>query len=341
MDNQQRRFYKKQLKFKFLDLTIGIMSAPQEVTAVAPVEQIAQKKTRKKPPTTVPETGFGWIYRITCLVTMLVYIGQTSESWKHRWSGHKKLARLLAAWYEAKKEGVDYPIKWKKSLLYNAMYEHGIDNFKIEPILYVPVEQLNEVEIAEIAKHGSFGGGYNATKGGGGSIPKALRTEMEETVKAKRISFRNKQSDVIVTTPSGHKYIKPFNKAGRHGYTITKHPLCKDKSFVISKEYPTEEDCLEAAIAFQTELEASGQPYVHKWKKDDSLPEGLTRFTHGGWVARMQYKGQLYTATCRAGKEPDGDAKARAKAEAILKEWHAFRDACKTPLPKELNEKEL
>lgn len=302
-------------------------------TAVAAAPAKKPRKNAKKPLT------HGWIYIITCIVTNLVYIGQTKNKCNLRWNSHKRRARQLMNWYKDAKEGVEYPIKWNRSLLYNAMCEHGIENFTMKPLKPVAFDKLNEEEIKEIEDRGSFGNGYNATKGGGGFITKEKQEEMQAQV-TKKVNVRSKQSDVFVDGVSGHDHVKPFNKAGRHGYTITGHPLCKDKSFVISKEYPTANDCLDAAVSFLLDLEVAEEKYVHKWKKDDTLPQGISRHTHGGYTVRLIFGGMRHGRSFVA-KTPESDAIAKRNAEVLLTQLLVFRQACMSSLPDEKNEKEL
>ena len=108
-----------------------------------------------------PETNMyeGYIYKIYNDVNDLVYIGQTTQTIKERWHGHKSSA-------------ID---KSKMTPLYKAMRYHGREKFHIEQIECVVAEhmedlvhKLNKLEIYYITKYNSLVGhcGYNVEEGG-------------------------------------------------------------------------------------------------------------------------------------------------------------------------------
>ena len=96
----------------------------------------------------------GEIYKITNLINGKMYIGQTKNDARRRWTEHKR---------DAKKHNY-------RSLLHNAINKYGADNFNMEVIEYeVPDEKLNEREIYWIKYYGTFDNpekGYNLTSGG-------------------------------------------------------------------------------------------------------------------------------------------------------------------------------
>ena len=90
----------------------------------------------------------GTIYKITCLVDGLCYIGQTFQPVEARWNDHIK--------------------GWGSKALYDAIQEHGIEMFKFE-ILHQGItcrDVLNSLEIALIAAHNAYTAGYNEHRGG-------------------------------------------------------------------------------------------------------------------------------------------------------------------------------
>jgi len=94
---------------------------------------------------------FGYIYVLTCLITMDEYVGQ-AQCWKVRWKGHCK----------ACKAGVPKP-------LYNAMRKYGIENFAITIVRRCTLEDLNYWEDYYVEKFCTLcPGGYNLTEGGDG-----------------------------------------------------------------------------------------------------------------------------------------------------------------------------
>ena len=91
------------------------------------------------------------IYKITNIVNGHAYIGQ-SINIEERWKNHRCHP----------KEHSQYP-------LYRAFEKYGMENFKFEIIELCSQEELNEREIFYIQKYGTYGHGYNQTRGGQGS----------------------------------------------------------------------------------------------------------------------------------------------------------------------------
>ena len=97
----------------------------------------------------------GYIYCITNLINGKQYIGKTTNTIEERFKEHCK---------DFNKE------RCEKRPLYNAMNKYGIKNFKIEEICKCDDNKLNSYEIYYIKKYNTYSKGYNATKGGDGSI---------------------------------------------------------------------------------------------------------------------------------------------------------------------------
>ena len=99
----------------------------------------------------------GYIYCITNLVNQKKYVGKTTYSVTKRFQEHCS---------DSKRE------RCEKRPLYDAMNKYGIENFKIEELEYVEDDnKLSEKEIYWIKELQTYGSkGYNATKGGDGSI---------------------------------------------------------------------------------------------------------------------------------------------------------------------------
>jgi len=93
----------------------------------------------------------GCIYLLTCIITGLVYVGQSIE-YKKRMKTHEDSG------------------KNPKFYLGYAIRKYGWENFTKDTLIDdVPEEDLDNLEINYIAFYNSFGpGGYNLTKGGGG-----------------------------------------------------------------------------------------------------------------------------------------------------------------------------
>ena len=97
-----------------------------------------------------------FIYCITNLINGKQYVGKTTTSVTKRFKEHCK---------DCKKRDEE------KRPLYNAMNKYGIENFVAQELIECEIDELNSYEIMFIEKLNTFGkDGYNATKGGDGSI---------------------------------------------------------------------------------------------------------------------------------------------------------------------------
>ena len=97
-----------------------------------------------------------YIYCITNLINNKQYIGKTTYSVTKRFQEHCK---------DSQKE------RCEKRPLYDAMNKYGIENFIVEELLQCDELELNSYEILFIEKYNTYGkSGYNATKGGDGSL---------------------------------------------------------------------------------------------------------------------------------------------------------------------------
>ena len=95
-----------------------------------------------------------YIYQIVNNINQKVYVGKTNFSIEKRWKEHI---------HDSKKEEIS------NRPLYKAMNKYGLENFSIEVLEEVSLDEVNEKEIYWIEKLGSFKYGYNATKGGDGT----------------------------------------------------------------------------------------------------------------------------------------------------------------------------
>ena len=103
-----------------------------------------------------PEKPFGHIYKITNLVTGMLYIGQTKNPIARRWTEHKRDSKLI------RKPGRP------RSYLHSAMALHGPGNFTIESLDVGYTRQaLNEKEKYWIDTLNTLApSGYNIRPGG-------------------------------------------------------------------------------------------------------------------------------------------------------------------------------
>lgn len=98
----------------------------------------------------------GYIYCITNLINEKKYVGKTTYSITKRFQEHCR---------DSKKE------RCGRKPLYDAMNKYGIENFVVKELIECPNDELNSYEKMYIEKLQTYGhNGYNATKGGDGSI---------------------------------------------------------------------------------------------------------------------------------------------------------------------------
>lgn len=125
------------------------------------------------------------LYKITNSINDKTYYGQTSQSLKNRWSGHKTRARQNE----------------RKTPLYTAMRKHGIDKFRIEQITTVEtLQEANELEIKLIRENKSLISqtGYNCSTGGQEEWRQAIRIPKTEEHKKKLRKAHSKFAKPIV-----------------------------------------------------------------------------------------------------------------------------------------------
>ena len=98
----------------------------------------------------------GYIYCITNLINEKKYVGKTTYSITKRFQEHCR---------DFKKE------RCERRPLYDAMNKYGIENFVVKELIECPNDELDSYEKMYIEKLQTYGrNGYNATKGGDGSI---------------------------------------------------------------------------------------------------------------------------------------------------------------------------
>ena len=96
-----------------------------------------------------------YIYCITNLINEKKYVGKTTYSITKRFQEHCR---------DSKKE------RCNKRPLYDAMNKYGIENFIVEQLIECDELELNSYECLFIEQLNTYNNGYNATKGGDGSI---------------------------------------------------------------------------------------------------------------------------------------------------------------------------
>lgn len=96
-----------------------------------------------------------YIYKITNDINNKVYIGKTTTTIEDRWKQHQS---------DMNKR------RCEKRPLYSAMRKYGYRHFNIEEIEECSIKDLNDREIYWIDYYDSYHNGYNATRGGDGTI---------------------------------------------------------------------------------------------------------------------------------------------------------------------------
>ena len=94
------------------------------------------------------------IYLITNLINGKQYVGQTIKGYLKRWQGHCHYANRI-------KNDRQSP-----QLIDKVIDKYGIENFKIELLETVPINQKDEKEQFYIQKYDTYNNGYNLTVGG-------------------------------------------------------------------------------------------------------------------------------------------------------------------------------
>lgn len=112
----------------------------------------------------------GKIYKIQNTINSKVYIGQTTQTLKKRFSGH--------CCYSKTDRSVNMYIK-------RAIHKYGRENFSIELLEECPIEQMSEREKFWISYYDSYNSGYNLTLGGQDSNYFSLN-RLENTIDIKK-----------------------------------------------------------------------------------------------------------------------------------------------------------
>ena len=161
-----------------------------------------------------------YIYCITNVINNKIYVGKTTQSIEERFKEHCQDSQRT---------------KCEKRPLYDAMNKYGIENFIIECLEEIEDESLlSEKEIYWINELGTYGkGGYNATKGGDGSI----LYDYNEIIELARLGYTSKQikekigccDDIIYKVLKAHnvklrnsrcKLIAQYDKVGNYIQTF-------------------------------------------------------------------------------------------------------------------------
>ncbi len=143
------------------------------------------------------------IYSIINTVNGKRYVGQTRQGIAHRKAEHIRRFNLGE----------------RDHRLYQAMREHGVENFKFEVLCHVlKVEYLGDLEQLFIERFNSFHDGYNMTCGGEVASDET-RAKLSAALKGREITW----GDKIRKAHNDGKYPPNFYK----GLNGAKHPCSK------------------------------------------------------------------------------------------------------------------
>lgn len=128
-----------------------------------------------------------YIYKITNSINGKIYIGKTLNTIEERFKEHCQ---------DYKKRRMEH------RPLYSAMSKYGVENFSVEEVEHCEDSEAEEREIYWISRYGSFGNGYNATKGGDGK-PYIDRDLVIKTYKEEQ-NIRKTATKLGISTDSVH-----------------------------------------------------------------------------------------------------------------------------------------
>lgn len=258
-----------------------------------------------------PKTGV--IYYIRCKITGKGYIGQTIGTMENRWKEHLQNARYLirvkAGDPTINYEGTQYK-NIRNSLLYNAIAKYGLENFEVNLVKTVDIEELNEWESLIIEEYESLvPNGYNLTSGGDSFRHSDKSKQLMRDVKLQNID--DNRNEILRGMPP---YLS-YGKKGKYEWILVQnHPLCKIREFTVQK-YGSIDNVKNAVIQFLIDLELSGEKYVKVKKGDLNKYPGLKE-TKKGYKIEKYINGTKY----QAGFESKKFTRDELKQKAI--EWY-------------------
>lgn len=197
----------------------------------------------------------GRIYKIICIPTGKIYIGQTTHTPEQRLKAHIRSAC----------RGSDHKF-------HRAIRKYGSENFTVEEVSihYADDKQslrkiLNKEEISAIKMYDSKKNGYNSTLGGDGG----LGYHFSEEIKSK-ISERQKEYYKTHDSPfKGHHFSEETKQYLREKFTGRKlSDETRHKMSLARKGYRHSEETKEKIR--QSRLGKKRKPFSDEWKKNIS-----------------------------------------------------------------------
>lgn len=130
----------------------------------------------------------GKIYLISNDVNNKLYVGQTVQTLRKRFTGHCCYSKSDRS---------------DRMLIKRAIHKYGKDKFHISLIEECTIDSLNDREIYWIAYYDSYNNGYNLTKGGQSSNYFSLH-RLEDTIDTKKFSEYIKEFKPLATEVAAH-----------------------------------------------------------------------------------------------------------------------------------------
>lgn len=198
---------------------------------------------------------FGIIYKIENKVNGKVYIGQTRQPLCRRKGEHV---------YRFTHKVRDY-------LIYKAFTKYGLESFTWEVLeTCKDYDQLNEAEVAWIAKFSSYHRGYNMTPGGEG-VTGSARAKISKKLKGRVITWAHKT--VATRRKLGNYGVAPNGPIGKKG---SNHP--RSTQYIVIEPDGTEH-----------QVDGLRQ-WCRRWDKETLNHPGLIEVARG---RRSNHKGYL------------------------------------------------
>ena len=174
------------------------------------------------------------VYLITNKLNNKKYVGITKQKLKYRINQHINQK-------ETKRQ--------KKSAISEAIAKYGFENFLVEQIdTASSIAELYEKEKNWIEKLGTYGCGYNLTKGGDGSHGRIMSEESKKKMQqsliesAKNPEFRKKQSEKIKKYYEQHPEMKDYLKKINIGKKLSSETIEKMKKGLSGKSHKMTEE---------------------------------------------------------------------------------------------------
>lgn len=169
-----------------------------------------------------------YIYKITNSINGKIYIGKTLGTIEKRFKEHCQ----------------DYKkCRMEHRPLYSAMNKYGVENFSVEEVEQCEDSEAEEREIYWISRYGSYGNGYNATKGGDGK-PYIDRDLVIKTYKEEQ-NIRKTATKLGISTDSVHDILIQNNIPIKSSAEIHAKPI---KVKELEKEFSSVVECAQWLI---------------------------------------------------------------------------------------------